>query len=33
VPHVLAVPALQIGDPVEPLVLMKADDLPPHCAS
>ena len=31
VPHVLPVPTLQVRDPVEPLVLMKAGDLPLHC--
>ena len=27
-PHVLRMPALQVGDPVPFLVLVKADDLP-----
>ncbi len=30
VTNVLGVPALQIGDPVQPFVLMKSDDLAPH---
>jgi threonine/homoserine/homoserine lactone efflux protein len=33
VAHVLSVPALQVGDPVPPLVLVEADDLPLQGAS